>query len=270
MSIEALLTSVEKGTTKRFDCPYCGGKNTLTVSKEFGKVMYNCYRKGIMCDLKPGQRFIKMSREELYNEIGLAVLRHAPEAEEAFTMPIYWVKGIASKNCFQMLLKGNALDSYLAGLFKIAYDPRQERLAFLVQDTAGKVVGAVGRTLTGQKPKVLNYNGTETPFTCGEGDIGVLVEDCLSACSIARIKCFTGIAMLGGDLKPEYLHKIVRKYKGIVIAHDKDALSKSLIVRRYVKQQMDNVSIWKLKKDLKDMSKTEIEEFMADKSNSIN
>ncbi len=168
-----------------------------------------------------------------------------------------------------MLLNANALEAYEQGLFKVAYDPRLDKLMYLIYED-GELCGAVGRALGNQKPKVYNYpDSLPIPFTCGKGETAVLVEDCASACSIARFKQFTGLALLGTHLTSEYLFHIVANYTNIVIALDPDAYSKSFKLRESINYYTENVLIWQLRKDLKNMDRQEIQEFIQESNTPI-
>ena len=35
---------IKEGIQHRSNCPWCGGKNTFTATKEDGVVLYNCYK----------------------------------------------------------------------------------------------------------------------------------------------------------------------------------------------------------------------------------
>lgn len=269
---KTLLDSVPNGGFKRFDCPFCHGKNTLSISKIMGQAMYNCYKNS--CNFK-GSRYIRLSenelkvimeaRKDIKNDVNSKTsLETRTRAKTPFSIPDHWIKGIGCKKAFQMLLNSNALEAYQSGLCQLAYDPKQDRLVYLIEDNTGAIIGGIGRALSGQAPKVYNYNTKEdTPFVCGiEGNIGVLVEDCASACSIARIKGYTGIALLGTHCKLSYMYYIIANFSKIIIALDPDAYAKSLKLSNSLGYYSDNVSTWKLTKELKDMTKLEIQDFI--------
>lgn len=262
MNITNLFEQVPYGHMRRFNCIECGGQNSLSITKEKGRVSYNCFK--AKCNLS-GSRLIKMTNGEARNVLALRKpLEDRREEVRPFSIPTYWIQGLASPRCFQMLLKQNALEAYKLGLFKIAYDPRQDRLCYLIQNTHGSVVGAVGRNLSNQLPKSLNYpDSAKIPFMCGTGDTIVLVEDCASACSIGRFKQFTGVALLGTDLRMDYLLYLIPKFDKIIIALDNDATYKSLKVRKAISDYFKEVTIWTLKKDFKDMNHTEVFEYIS-------
>lgn len=263
MNLGNLFDKVTYGTSKRFDCPYCKGTNTLSISKESSRVLYFCYKNS--CDLhRGGSRYINLTGDELKIALASKTSLEAPtDAKREFVVPDYWIHGIGSKKAFQMLLNSNCMEAYTDRMFNVAYDPRQDRTVFLVQDETGKVIGGIGRALSGQKPKTYNYpDSLPVPFTCGYGNTAVIVEDCASACSIGRFDDYKGIALLGTHLKAEYLFHIVANYTKIIIALDPDAYSKSMSLQKSISYYTTDVKIWKIPKDLKNMTREEIQELI--------
>lgn len=270
ISLEKLASQVKYGETIRVNCYLCGGYHSLSITKKDGHTLWHCFK--AKCSAT-GRHPLILTHDELVSTVSKQhTARNALEpflnVVSPFRLPTYWIEGIASKKCFQTLLNGNAWESYQKGLYRTAYDPRQDRLVFLVRNHAGTIVGAIGKSLSGQKPKVYNYpESANIPFMCGKGKTAVLVEDCLSACSIGRLEEYTGIALLGTEIKKEYLYTILLEFKEIVVALDKDALHKSLKVRNIVNQYRDNTKIWKLNKDLKELDKASLIEFVLSTSN---
>lgn len=261
MSIISLSEQVAYGTSRRFNCPECGGHNTLSITKLKGSIRYNCFKAS--CGIA-GTRTVQMTHKEALNVLALRKPLQDRRAEgRHFAIPEYWIQGLASKKCFQMLLNHNALEAYRLGLFKVAYDPKLDRLVYLIQNSNGSLAGGVGRSLSGQLPKTFNYpNSEQIPFTCGYGNTAVLVEDCASACSIGRFKDYTGIALLGTTLRIEYLLYIVNKFSRVIIALDNDATYKSLKLRKTIEAYVKDTHIWTLRKDLKNMTHTEVFEYI--------
>lgn len=256
--VKSYADSLPTGTTSRFDCPSCHGRYTLSITKDLGSVVYNCFKAG--CSLA-GSVALPMSKTELRQVITKKASGSSLQKETEFRLPPYIIQGIGSKKCLGMLLKTHSLKVYQDGLFRTAYDPRQERFLYLIHDK-GKVVGAVGRALYNAWPKALNYEGSlPVPFTVGEGDILVLVEDCASASAVARNRHFTGMALLGTELKPEYLPWI-KKYRNVVVALDRDASAKGVRLSQRLKFFHSAVSLWLLPKDIKDMDDEEYAEFI--------
>ena len=93
---------------------------------------------------------------------------------------------------------------------------------------------------------------------CGNIDNCVVVEDCPSACSVSDVT--TGVALMGTTLLDEHVD-IVKKYKKVFVALDKDATSKAYIMMRKLRNYVPTKLIV-LNKDLKDMERGERNEFI--------
>lgn len=251
-AIDKLIESVPNDTSRRFDCPVCRGENSFSITKLGSEVKYNCFRNSCTHRRSRGAKQLKVSMDSLKSR-----LEGRTEEKRAFSIPDYWVMGIAAEKCFKMLIKTNCFEAYSKGLFKCAYDPAEDRLVFLVQKD-NETVGAIGRTLTNKWPKTKNYpNSAPVPFVVGQGSKLVLVEDCASACAVTTINDYVGMALLGTNLKEEYIPYIV-KYDTIYIALDYDARKKALDLKNRLSYYCNNVRIIVLGKDLKDMTKEEI------------
>jgi hypothetical protein len=156
------------------------------------------------------------------------------------------------------------------GRVALRYDPRGNRLVFLITDPiTGMTVDAVGRALTpGDKPKwlrygksnncvlfvrpastVLNISGRSIDAT----QCAVLVEDSVSACTVSGI--LTGIAILGTNL-PASLPSAMRtmNIRKVLIALDPDASAKAIDIQRQLCYYFDT-RVWLIKDDLKYYSK---------------
>ena len=242
MKLNLSLYPVPSGTSERFDCPKCGGRKTLSITNEGSRVLYNCYRAS--CNLR-GVNSRDMSLEDM------AKLYYQDKPKE-FKLLDHTQYGLVNKAQEDYLRKHYCLEAYEQGLYDIAYDAAKDRLLFLVMDSEGKLVGAVGRDLTGKsKLKALNYHDSiNYPFIVGLSDTLVIVEDCASACSVARK--YTGCALLGTHLKDEYLESIL-KYDRLIVALDKDATDKAIKMEKTLRFYKDDVTMWFLDKDLKDM-----------------
>jgi hypothetical protein len=146
----------------------------------------------------------------------------------------------------------NAYDAYLSGRVDIRYDFRMNRVVYLIKD-GRKTVDAAGRSLANIKPKWWRYGKSGSPFTCGSGTVGVIVEDCASACAISN--CLSGIALLGTNLQDSHLPSL-RKYSRLIVALDKDATQKAFQLVRQL-QAHRPTSLVVLNKDVKDMTDDE-------------
>jgi len=243
MGVDLSLYSVALGNTERYDCPVCGGRNTFTVTNNQGTIIFNCYRAG--CSAR-GAWHKGRTREELKS-----LKDKRTSSPKPFKLPDYIQYGLANSKVVQYLHKHYCRD--FAHRLPIAYDPRQDRILFLIKDE-DTIIGAVGRDLSGKsKLKSLNYHDNiSKPFIIGDTDTVVIVEDCTSACSLLRNPEYTGLALLGTNLKSAYIPWI-KKYKKVIVALDKDARSKSLSIKKHLSFYCNDVSVWLLEKDIKDM-----------------
>lgn len=252
--IGSLIDLVPDNTSRRFNCPVCSGENTFSITKLGSEVRYNCFRAS--CN---GGVPVRGSKRVLASIDALkARFKGHTEEEREFSIPDYWVMGIASKKCHDRLLTTNSMVAYEKGLFKVAYDPSEDRLCYLVRNEEGEVVGAVGRALGYTIPKTINYGSNEVPFIVGEGDRLVLVEDCASACAVASNKDYSAMALLGTNLKDSYVPYIV-KYDTIFVALDYDARKKAVDIKNKLRYYCKSVNNIVLTKDFKDMTKEEME-----------
>lgn len=205
----------------RMDCPVCSGRGTLTITKEAGKVKYNCFKAA--CTVRG---IIEHSRS--LTEIRDGVCKVQPIKSKPFVAPDYLIHGFGNMEFTKWAKENHVIEAYESCKTDISYDPRLDRMVFQLRDLDKQVVGLVGRKLIG-KPKWFIYPNTApyTPFKCGHGDILVLVEDCASACSVSRVEGYTGMALLGTDFHAGYV-PYIRGYKEIIICLDNDAKRKAV------------------------------------------
>lgn len=253
-SIENLASEVPHNSTRRFNCPnpLCNGFNSLGITKENGKVKWNCFK----CGKVSGDTRYSRTISELKSQLELQ-----GSVKKDFELPDYLVYGLSSPKSVLMINKGHCLEPYTQGLFDVAYDPVEDRFCFIVKRD-NKVIGLVGKSFKRDVyPKVLNYEGSDNtyPFIVGTGKTVVLVEDCLSAASAARLKDVSGLALLGKAVKSEYI-PLLRKYDKVIVALDRDARKKALANQKKLCYYHPKVEIWLLDKDIKDMNDSEIGE----------
>jgi len=126
------------------------------------------------------------------------------------------------------------------------------RVVYLIKD-GRRTVDAAGRSLVNAKPKWWRYGKSGNPFVCGTNRVGVVLEDCASACSVSSF--LSGVALLGTNLQDSHLSTL-RRYDRLLVALDKDATKKALeLVRRM--QAIRPTSLVVLNKDVKDMTDDE-------------
>lgn len=245
-SLRQIMTSLKEGQTFRGDCPECGGWNSFTASISNGTFLYNCYKAS--CDAK-GVWFVNLSPEERLERLKN---RGVDKDTGKFVKPDYWIDGIGSDACITYMQKTNMFSSYKEGRFRPMYDPAERRFVFPIKDN-NVVVGGIGRSLEGGWPKTLNYNANYTiPFSCGSGPVALLVEDCASAVAASRNHNVTGVALLGTNLRKDFIPHLA-KYDVVYVALDPDAYSKSLKLKRQLTAYLKDVRILRLENDIKDL-----------------
>mgnify|MGYP007100053411 CR=1 FL=1 len=254
LDLSELIDQVQENTSRRFTCPKCGVWNTFGITKANGQIFYQCFRSS--CPLAGIEEY-QRSAEDIRKAItGLRQL-DVPLLE--FTLPPYFIMGLANDKVQKYLVNNNCIESYKKGLFKIGFDPKENRAVFIIEDAKGEIRGAVGRVLAGGiLPKSKNYHkDLSYPFFCGKGDHLVLVEDCASACAIGQYEDFTGVALLGTKILQGHL-QYFKQYKVISVALDKDASRKSLDLIKQLRFYYNNIKVMFLEKDIKNMTEYEL------------
>lgn len=238
------------GERKTLNCPFCGGRKKFSIGKLDGKVMWNCYKascntKGIYSGPRSADEikaYLNSSQAKAFKstinslpEITASVEHHMPSLE--------------------YLVNVNAYDAYRDGLIKVRYDPREDRVVFYNKAETG----AVGRSLANKTPKWFTYGELPYGISVGSGSTAVLVEDVASACSISRIKGYTGIALLGTTLTYS-IKKSLSNYTKVVIILDNDAKGKALSM---VKRIGSHATMRITKKDPKWLDAVELQELLT-------
>ena len=237
----------------RSDCPSCGKSNTFSVNDNGFERLWFCFHAD--CNVK-GATGISLTKENSKS----AFVKREPVKEEAdikFKIPDTFVSLSRNINAENYLKKTNSYDAYLAGLADIRYDFQRDRVAYLVKE-GDKVVDATGRNLTDNKPKWLRYGNSKHPFVCGTSDNCFVVEDCPSACSVSNL--VTGLALMGTSLLDSHI-QVIRNYKKIFVALDKDATRKAVDIVRHLSNHVPTKLVV-LKKDLKNMEKEDRNDFI--------
>ena len=208
---------------KRIDCPKCGGVLTLSITKEGGKVKYNCYR---ACCKVANVITVNRTKEEIYTKVSNIPMEKA----RPFKVPDRLVQGFGTLEGTEWARENNVIQAYEDRLTDLAYDPRLDRLCFYLRDKDKNIVGMVGRYLGNAKSQLKWWiypdSLKQTPFICGKGSTLILVEDAASACSVARVKDCVGMALLGTNFHGGYI-KYLKGYSEYIICLDNDAKRKA-------------------------------------------
>jgi len=234
----------------RMDCPACGKKNTFSVSDTNGERLWFCFHAD--CGVRGRTGFRIRSDTPYHPLLRKTTPVREPLCEPEFQLPDTIVPVSRSEEAVRYLKQVNAYDAYLAGRVDIRYDFRMNRVVYLIKD-GRRTVDAAGRSLVNAKPKWWRYGKSGNPFVCGSSRIGVILEDCASACSVSSF--LSGVALLGTNLQDSHLSTL-RHYDRLLVALDKDATKKALeLVRRM--QAIRPTSLVVLNKDVKDMTDDE-------------
>ena len=124
-----------------------------------------------------------------------------------------------------------------------------------------KIYGAIGRGLNSQVyPKWFIYGDKQYPFICGQSDIGVLVEDCASACAVSH--AYSGIALMGTSLPDSYISIIKKRFTKLIVALDRDATIKAFDISNKLRYYIDT-KVKILEDDLKYYDKETVKKILA-------
>ena len=237
----------------RLDCPVCQKKNTFSVRDDGYERMYNCFYAS--CDTKgrTGKRLTTSNATSVLQPIKPT---SKPKPKDVpFEIPDTFVPLTRNQKALDYVRSVNSYRAYLDNRADIMYDIRQDRVVFLVKENK-KIVDAVGKSLTNRKPKWYRYGKSNSGFHIDVGDSNIfVVEDCPSACSICGI--VSGIALLGTNLLQSHID-VLKQYKKVVVALDKDATLKAVELSRKISQFV-NCSVAFLPEDLKNLKDEERE-----------
>ena len=239
----------------RMDCPSCQKKNTLSVSDDGYRRMYNCFSAN--CDVKgvTNNRLTTTNSRVVFEKKSEPSVKHKVSD---FQLPSTFVPLSRSQKAIDYVRSVNSYQAYLDNRVDIMYDIRFDRVSFLVKNK-GRVVDAVGRTLTNSKPKWYKYGKTNYGFHIINRNSSIfVVEDAPSASSICS---FTSVlALLGTSLLDNHIN-IIKKYKNVIIALDNDATNKAVEMSRKISQYV-NCSVAFLTNDLKNLEDKDRERFV--------
>jgi DNA primase len=238
----------------RGDCPLCGRVNTFSVTDTGFERLWYCFH--VDCHTK-GSTGVQLTKEN--SKVAFKEKITSTEINSEFEIPNTFVSLSRNKQAEDYVKKVGSYEAYLSGLTDIRYDLQQDRVVYLVKSISnGRVVDATGRALTNRKPKWRRYGDNKSPFVCGTTDNVFVVEDCPSACSVSGLT--TGLALMGTTLLDEHI-EVIRNYKKVYIALDKDATGKAILLMKKLRNYVPTKLIV-LNKDLKDMQIGERNEFI--------
>lgn len=216
---------IREGQTYRGDCPFCYGHNTFGISNSGGVLRWGCFKAS--CDaggINSVLSSVNSVKDRLARLQNVATVRNPiPE----LLLPVHNRPYILN-----YLKSVHVYDAYIENLVDIRYSPVEDRVMFPVK-VGNTIEGYSGRALNYPFPKWKKYGTITSLFSCGNGSIGVLVEDAPSACAVGIIPDYTGLALLGTQLLTQHKLQLMR-YKQILIALDPDAATKGIELSRQV------------------------------------
>ena len=232
--IEAM--AVPEGLSYRSDCPVCGHNNSFSVSNEHNLLLYNCFYAN--CNISGKiQGMVHRSNQDAKQEIEFNL--------ETAT----WIPVERSAKSMDYIRNNNIEHADKNRFCNIQYDVKEDRCVFCIYKN-NTIVDAVGRSLTGRRPKWKRYASSKLPFiTKNKSDLCVIVEDCASACAVT-IAGHVGVALMGTNLLQEHIPHVVDNFKLAVVALDKDATQKSLDIAKELSVHMQT-NIKFLENDIK-------------------
>ena len=219
MTLSTLLEDIElvEGQSLRQNCPECGGRNTFTVTRKQGKLVWNCYKASCDCS---GSKRKQYSLDTIVSKLRQ---RDNEETQSCpFTLPEHFLNVLYTEH-------EEYLRSINATQAETLLDIRENRVVFVIRDPqTGDVVGAIGRAMDKRKlPKWKRYDkNPDLLYFAGSGTTAVLVEDCASACAVASAG-FTGIALLGTSIHDGHIRNLLH-FDLVIVTLDKDASKKGI------------------------------------------
>jgi len=238
---------LSEGDTVRGDCPDCGGKNTFTANKSGGAVLYNCYKLG--CKIS-GVHTVGMTAADIQARMQEVEQDKPKPKVEIMELPEYVVRSGSGLDAFR-----DKWDLWDQGLM---YDLKDRRAVFPIFIN-NVLIDAVGRALAGAEPKWLRYTGKANYFIGGTGKTVVVVEDVISAITVAKLG-FTGMAILGTSLSVAHMEQL-GNYSQVIVALDPDAAHKTLRFRQEIEAWTGATTIaLRLDDDIKYRVESDIEQ----------
>ena len=233
--------------SKRMNCIFCGGYNTLGISKIGNILKWHCYRASCSAH---GQS----SEEHSLNSIKYKLSQSPINITSYSEIPILVEIKEQDYNILNILETNHTLEAFHNNLLPIQFSPSENRIMLGYNSNKSWV----GRSVGNQKPKWKKFGETGGIFSCGSGQIGVLVEDAFSACAVGVIPDYTGIALLGTSLVEHYKPYLL-KFSKVLVCLDQDASLKSIKISK----QLPNSEVRLLQNDLKYYDKEEINKFLT-------
>ena len=267
MNVQKYIKDEINGHTScRTDCPNCGGSSCLSISKIDGYIVYQCFRAS--CKI----------RGKLHDDLSVDTIRtylsnlsdnsisNSPSREtlvRSYQIPDHFISPLQNTLSHSLLSRYNLIDYYIHNPTRIRYDPKLNRLVFILVDHEGVPKGATGRSLvySNTLPRWYVYDRLGgCPYIARRSGIStrtaILVEDCISACVGNRI--LDCIALLGTSISSDCIQFLL-PYDNLYVALDDDATGKAIKLQKQLSAYKPT-QIIPLRKDLKYYSPDELQD----------
>lgn len=236
---------IKEGVATRYDCPFCGGRNTFGLTHLGSEVTWHCFRAS--CDVR-GVKGVEGSATYIKDRLAKGQDAARPGR---YVRPLPSVLSSIGNHprALDYVLANHAMEAFTVGDIRLSYSPADDRVLF--HDPSSNF--AIGRALGKRKPRWMKYGEPPAMFSIGSGSIGVLVEDAASACAVSQIENIRGCALLGTVLTASHKDWLIKHLTRVIVCLDKDASSKSLGIKRRLESRIET-SVLFLEDDFKNMS----------------
>ncbi len=253
---------VKEGHSERFNCPFCFGWNTLGITNNRGVLEWHCFKASCTAhginNVGSSIEGLKDRLNGLGKDIGSSANNSMASVFNQRDIP--YLANVPE-------LYSTYLDQYhVTGYEGLRYAPTEDRLLFPVDfKCSNSPAGYVGRKLSTKSygPKWMKYGDCSDLFaTCNSARIGVLVEDAISALTVATVPNVKGLALLGTVLTQKHKNQLIEaKLDQVLVCLDPDASKKSIEIARRLEGTI-NVSVRLIKDDLKYFNSEQIKEML--------
>jgi hypothetical protein len=202
---------IRDGQTVRSNCPFCGGRNTFTITRKGNEYVWNCYKAS--CGVTGGKGDDDLS--------GIRIRSVRGDDPRGLSVP-FLTSVETQASALKWLDSVHSTQAYREGLIDIKYAPSEDRIMFPV----AKGLGYVGRGRKGVYPKWRKYGDCTSLLTVGRGSTAVVVEDAPSACAVGVLPSMTGCALLGTILSRQHIIEL-RAFDRVLVCLDPDATGKA-------------------------------------------
>lgn len=237
-------------------CPACQGgrtgERTLSVARRENSLVWNCHRDSCGFSGRENGRGAygqtATSQVSCRGLVGRQAVRESTGLKQEVALYLAENYGLGHPAIIQR-----------SGL---AWSDEENRLVLPVYNAAGECTGAVLRSLSGAQPKALTHTEELAMawYTKRGSSQLIIVEDQLSA--IRASEYMNAVALLGTNLNEQRAYEIYKQqYDQNYIALDADAIKQQTKLVMQHRGMLRLIPLI-LKKDIKNHSQQELEEFM--------